>query len=680
MTKLPRRGLFHGACLALLAPCAAPELIASSPQGPEPQSVSRGATAELVRAPLLPRAVSSFGAAVQKGFLYVYGGHVGRAHDHSRANHVGSLWRLNLADGQSWEQLPDGQSLQGTALVALPDGDLLQVGGMHARNEDVTDEDLISVAAVCRFDVAGNVWRDAVPLPEPRSSHDAIAVGGTVYVAGGWSLRGNGQRPQWLRTAWRLDTTAEEQRWEPLPEIPASRRACQLARFGDTVALVGGMDEDAEFLRDVLVLDLVQGAWVPAAPFPSMPFGAAAVGVGEALYASGMDGQLFRLVGRDAQWEPITTLAFPRFFHRIVKDPAGNRLVALGGAGSRSHTRLVEYLPLDASAAPLVHEWTLPLMSPVDQRAGVTVRGEAIYILGGNQKADTDRFANSRLVAETVRIDLDSMRPHTLAPMPGGRQSFPAMAVGGRGTGKILAMGGMGPGAGKKGLIEASAEIHSLDVTTGQWAEVGQLPTPRTAFHCLEHGGELWLFGGMDFRPEAEVQPDNPFPLEILRAPIHTGVPNFRPSGAELPGPRRSFGSTVWEGKAVLLGGIARNFDTVRRCELFDFATKTWGELPEPPKAWVSAQLGVIGKGFYVACGGTMTGRRFREDRSLVSYSEASGWQTLVLDLGFSTRHVQMQVIRDRLWFVDTRGAGKVTLRSLRPSDAPVQGQAIPFH
>ncbi|MFY9345863.1 MAG: hypothetical protein WAT39_25450, partial [Planctomycetota bacterium] len=68
----------------------------------------------------LPQAVASFGACSTGGFVWVFGGHVGRAHDHSRTNVVGTFQRFDLAAGGDWQALPSGPALQGTALVAGP--------------------------------------------------------------------------------------------------------------------------------------------------------------------------------------------------------------------------------------------------------------------------------------------------------------------------------------------------------------------------------------------------------------------------------------------------------------------------------------------------------------------------------------------------------------------------------
>ncbi len=65
--------------------------------------------------PPLPVAVSSFGAAVADGWLYVYGGHSGKTHEYSTEDVAGTFYRLNLADPRAWEALPGGPKLQGLA-------------------------------------------------------------------------------------------------------------------------------------------------------------------------------------------------------------------------------------------------------------------------------------------------------------------------------------------------------------------------------------------------------------------------------------------------------------------------------------------------------------------------------------------------------------------------------------
>src|SRR5690606_24362736 len=165
------------------------------------------ATLPVVRPPVLPDAIASFGAARSGDWLYVYGGHVGRAHEHTVENVVGAFRRLRLPGGEAWEELPPGPPLQSAALVAAPDGSLLRIGGMTAHNPKDAPEHLHSTASVQRFDPDVGRWEDVTPLPEPRSSHDACVLGSKLYVVGGWRLAGE-DGGEWHRTAWVAELAA----------------------------------------------------------------------------------------------------------------------------------------------------------------------------------------------------------------------------------------------------------------------------------------------------------------------------------------------------------------------------------------------------------------------------------------------------------------------------------------
>jgi N-acetylneuraminic acid mutarotase len=155
--------------------------------------------------PPLPVAVSSFGAAETGGYVYVYGGHSGQAHVYSTETMIGKLLRLNLASpSKGWEDLPGGPPLQGLAMVAHG-GKLYRIGGMYARNKPGEEGDTLSVATCAMFDPKTNKWSALPDLPHGRSSHDAVVVGDTIVVAGGWCLNGRGKDREWHYTALILD-------------------------------------------------------------------------------------------------------------------------------------------------------------------------------------------------------------------------------------------------------------------------------------------------------------------------------------------------------------------------------------------------------------------------------------------------------------------------------------------
>src|ERR1700712_2497647 len=93
---------------------------------------------------MLPRAVSSLGACVEGGNVYVYGGHTGRTHNYSTKTVSGAFLRMPVAGGE-WEELTPDTPVQGTALVGYK-GKVYRVGGMQPRNAPEAKSDTHSVA------------------------------------------------------------------------------------------------------------------------------------------------------------------------------------------------------------------------------------------------------------------------------------------------------------------------------------------------------------------------------------------------------------------------------------------------------------------------------------------------------------------------------------------------------
>ncbi len=125
--------------------------------------------------PALPEAVSSFGAVVCNGYVYVYGGHAGKTHTYAIETTLDKFRRIKVSEpSATWEELPGGQHLQGLALVAHK-GTVIRVGGMSPRNKVGEPSDTVSVASVERYDPKAGSWSKLPDLPAPRSSHDAVA-------------------------------------------------------------------------------------------------------------------------------------------------------------------------------------------------------------------------------------------------------------------------------------------------------------------------------------------------------------------------------------------------------------------------------------------------------------------------------------------------------------------------
>lgn len=642
--------------VAVTAPAQVPAEAAASRTAPPPP--------RLLRSAVLPEAITSFGACCSGGWAYVFGGHVGREHAHSRANVVGAFHRLNLADGVSWQSLPTGPALQGTALVAGPDGSLYRVGGLTARNEPGADADLHSTATVARFDPRRLLWEDCTPLPEPRSSHDAIVLGDRLYVAGGWHLHGD-DHGTWLRTTWVADLRQQPLAWQPLPALDHDRRAGALATCAGRVVLLGGMGADGPLASGVM-LDPAQPGWHAVPPLPGQGFGTAAIGVGEQLYATVADGRLLRWDGAAPAWQPVCQLELPRFFHRLLPTPDG-ALLALGGAARGGHTRATERIELPTRPGPVFHERVIPAPGQVSHRQALLLRDHTLWAFGGNRGGRGDRFQAGQLANDIWRIDLLQATATLAGELPTPSQSMATVALAGTAAGALLGGLGVVDGDDGPGTVRSLATGYRWDPRRASLQPFADLPEPRTQTALVQLGDRLWVLGGTDFTPDDDGGTTRGDMRAIWTCDLAAEAPAFVRSELSLPRPRRSFGAAVLAGELVVLGGLGEGFDHAGPGDVLDPATGAWRELPTPA-AWVSPQVAVIGDRLYVACGGTMAGRRFTPDPALWSYRKAEGWRRELEQLPFPVRHVQLLTLRNRLLFYGVEAAtGSIVIRTYEP-------------
>ncbi len=301
-----------------------------------------GPAAKTPKIPDLPESITSFGACAADGYVYVYGGHSGKTHTYSHDTTLGKFRRLRPGTDTSWQELPESLHLQGLALVAHQ-GKVIRVGGMEPRNKPGETSDNHSTASVQVFDPASpNKWADLPPLPAPRSSHDAVVVGDTLVVAGGWNMKGK-EKPEWHDTFHTLNLADPKAKWTSEKQ-PFERRALTAAAFDGKVYVLGGMGTDSQADTAVNVFDPKTGKWGDGPDFPSGTmngFTPAAVVVGKSLYLSPYDGVVYKLDGD--KWADVGKLTTPRFVHRAV--PHGeNGFLAIGGAAKGGNRADVEVI------------------------------------------------------------------------------------------------------------------------------------------------------------------------------------------------------------------------------------------------------------------------------------------------------------------------------------------------
>lgn len=326
----------------LLGACATRTAVTPTPAEPAPRLAP------------MPEPVTSFAAVTHDGWLYVFGGHKGERHDYNAETVSGSFHRLRLADGKAWERLPSASPVQGAPLVAHG-RHVYRTGGMAARNRPGEKQDLFSRTDVLRYDPARGRWEELPPLPEPRSSHDSVALGDKLYVGGGWSLGGGTNQPQWPDHGLVLDLRRPQEGWQKFPQ-PFRRRALALAASDSRLFFIGGMDSDNKPTTAVEIYDTATGQWTKGPDLPAGKFkGFACSAIAQAgrIYANTFQGDLLRLATDAQSWEVVGRVSAPRMAHRLVA--AGtHRLIALGGEDGEAKRPDLELLtpsPAKAVAA-----------------------------------------------------------------------------------------------------------------------------------------------------------------------------------------------------------------------------------------------------------------------------------------------------------------------------------------
>ncbi|HEX8912137.1 MAG TPA: kelch repeat-containing protein [Humisphaera sp.] len=340
----PRLAACVVAVVAAAAPLLVPRHSGAAPAGPTAPATRPAAAAAAAVPPKLPEATSSFGAVACDGWAYVYGGHVTPTHEYHAAAVSGRFFRLKLAGGAAWEELPGGPGLQGMNLAAHG-GKVYRVGGMRPRNKKGEPADMVSVADCAAFNPATRKWEPLPPLPEPRSSHDVAVVGDTLLAVGGWTMKGKDGDSEWLGHMAALDLSARPLAWKTVKQ-PFERRALTTAVRRGKLYVVGGFTDEADPSRRVDVYDPAAGRWSAGPDLPDKPlagFSPAACTAGDDLLVGIADGTIYRLDEQAGTWAPAGANA-PRIVHRMVAD--GDRVVVLGGSRKGNMLDSVEAIDL----------------------------------------------------------------------------------------------------------------------------------------------------------------------------------------------------------------------------------------------------------------------------------------------------------------------------------------------
>lgn len=287
----------------------------------------------------MPEGLSSFGAVSDGGWLYVYGGHLGKTHTYSATGVSDKFNRLNLTDGKTWEELPSGPVLQGMNLVGYK-RKIYRVGGMQPKNKAGEKSDNYSLADAASYDPATKKWEALPPLPVPRSSHDVAIIGSKLYVIGGWTQLGGQAKPTWPTDMVVLDLEKVSEGWKSVKQ-PFIRRAFIAGVLDGKLYIMGGLDQEAKRIQLTEVYDPKTDSWTHGPGFPDGDrngFAPSAATMDGALYMNMADGSMLKLNAKGDAWEKVGK-SEPRIVGRMVSN--GDQLLVIGGSSKVGEGRMM---------------------------------------------------------------------------------------------------------------------------------------------------------------------------------------------------------------------------------------------------------------------------------------------------------------------------------------------------
>ena len=288
-------------------------------------------------------------------------------------------------------------------------------------------------------------WRSEQRLSEKVDEPKAVAVGRSIYLAGGIDtivsfgkpsdVPGVGERVEVnaLDDFRRFDPATE--RYTSLPKLPEARNHFGMVARGSDVFVVGGEK------------DIVGGA-DPKADF-------------------------FRFSTTTNRWSRMPSMPSPR--SAVAAEVIGDRLYVAGGLYRAQPLRTLEIYDFKTG------RWSRGSDMPsAREHVASAVVGGNLYVIGGR-----DRSTDALTTVE--RYDPRTGRWTRVPPLPTPTGGLGAVGV----DGKVIALGG---GDDRGGTVTGA--VQRFDPARGAWELLPAMKTKRHGFAVAYASGRIYTFGG----------------------------------------------------------------------------------------------------------------------------------------------------------------------------------------
>lgn len=223
-----------------------------------------------------------------------------------------------------WTPLPAMPTPRSDLSATAVGGKLYVMGGYDGR----------TLSEVELFDPRWNTWEILAPMPSPRCDFVAVAEAGHVYRVGGLD-----ENYEALSTCQRFSPPHSSE-WETLPPMRIARWSFAVATVQGMFYAIGGF-ADGQALDVVECLDPLTCEWEALSPMPTPRCAFAAATVGSSVYAlggtcPGLGPSVLSVVERyDPRFDTWAPLApMPTARSHFAATAIGGKIYAIGGLDS----------------------------------------------------------------------------------------------------------------------------------------------------------------------------------------------------------------------------------------------------------------------------------------------------------------------------------------------------------
>jgi N-acetylneuraminic acid mutarotase len=282
----------------------------------------------------------------------------------------------------------------------------------------------------------GGSWRAAAPTSMKRTEVAAAAVGGKIYVIGGFEEPSLGNVLNFAITSAVEEYDPATNQWTVKTPMPVGLHHAGIGVVAGRLYIIGGYKQAGLSVwgpvATVYVYDPPTDAWSEGAPMPTAR---------GALSVTAHDG----------------------------------KLLAIGGYEGRANSAAVEVFD------PAQNIWSAhrPLPTPRDHLATATAAGK-VYAIGGRLKGDYHRNLSVTEVYDP-NADTWSRGPD----LPTARSGITAAEIGGR----VYVFGG-------EGAEGTFRENEAYDPARNAWQSMAPMPTPRHGLGSAVVDGRIHVISG----------------------------------------------------------------------------------------------------------------------------------------------------------------------------------------